>query len=81
MKPVWGKRFLRYAGLLLMGSALAGWAALPALAQEGSPDASTTPVGVLFRWLNFILVIGALAYLIIKFGAPYFRGHAESIAR
>jgi F-type H+-transporting ATPase subunit b len=81
MKPVWGKRFLRYAGLLMMGSALVGWAALPALAQEGSPDASTTPVGILFRWLNFILVIGALVYLIIKFGVPYFRGTAESIAR
>jgi F-type H+-transporting ATPase subunit b len=81
MKPVWGKRFLRYAGLLMMGSALVGWAALPALAQEGSPDASTTPVGILFRWLNFILVIGALAYLIVKFGGPYFRGNAESIAR
>jgi F-type H+-transporting ATPase subunit b len=81
MKPVRGKWFLRCAGLLMMFSAILAAAALPALAQENSPDASTTPIGIVFRWLNFILVIGALAYLIVKFGAPYFRGHAESIAK
>jgi len=81
MTPVWGKRFLRCAGLLMMFSAILAGAALPALAQENSPDASTTPIGIVFRWLNFILVIGALAYLIVKFGAPYFRGHSESIAK
>ena len=45
MKPVWGKRFLRCAGLLMMFAAILAGAALPALAQESSPDASTTPIG------------------------------------
>jgi len=81
MKPVWGKRLLRWAGLLMIGLALLAGASLPAMAQEGSPDPASMPIGIVFRWLNFVLVIGALAYLIIKFGAPYFRDHAESIAK
>ena len=34
-----------------------------------------------FRWLNFLLVFGAIAYAIVKFGAPYFRGRAGEIAK
>ncbi|HEY1866369.1 MAG TPA: ATP synthase F0 subunit B, partial [Candidatus Acidoferrales bacterium] len=36
--------------------------------------------GLVFRWLNFVLVMGGIAYLIGKFGAPYFRSHAQSIS-
>jgi len=57
------------------------FAALPALAAEdNAPDPANTPAGTIFRWLNFVLVMGGIAYLIGKFGAPYFRGHARSIA-
>jgi F0F1-type ATP synthase membrane subunit b/b' len=61
------------------------WSVLPALAQEteehaAGAEAAETPLGMAFRWLNFILVFGAIAYLIRKIGLPYFRGKAESIA-
>ena len=54
---------------------------LPALAQENGPDVTAMPVGTVFRWLNFLLVFGALAYLIAKFGGPYFRSRAHGIAK
>ena len=70
------------AGLLGIGIVLLGSIPLPVLAQENSPDAAAnTPVGTVFRWLNFLLVIGALAYLVVKFGAPYFRGRAAAIGK
>src|SRR5690348_10807761 len=65
-----------------VGIALLGTISLPVLAQESSPDAAAnTPVGTVFRWLNFLLVVGALAYLIAKFGAPYFRTRALTIGK
>lgn len=81
MKAVAGKWSLGRAAALSVGLALCGTMCLPALAQESSPDASSTPIGTLFRWLNFLLVVGAFAYLVVKFGAPYFRGRARAIAR
>jgi F0F1-type ATP synthase membrane subunit b/b' len=56
-------------------------AAAPALAQEGEASPADSPVGWVFRWLNFALVFGAIAYAIRKWGAPYFREHAEEISR
>jgi F0F1-type ATP synthase membrane subunit b/b' len=55
-------------------------ASLPMAAQDSAPNPADTPVGLVFRWLNFALVFGGLAYLVGKFGGPYFRGNAESIA-
>jgi F0F1-type ATP synthase membrane subunit b/b' len=56
-------------------------ASVPALAQENGPDVTTMPVGTVFRWLNFLLVFGVFAYLIAKFGGPYFRGRARGIGK
>jgi F-type H+-transporting ATPase subunit b len=54
---------------------------LPALAQEGQqPQPADTTTGLVFRWLNFALVLGALIWVIRKFGAPYFRGVARAIS-
>jgi F0F1-type ATP synthase membrane subunit b/b' len=61
--------------------AFLGAISLPALAQESSSDAASTPIGTVFRWLNFLLVVGGLAYLIGKFGGPYFRGRALAIGK
>ena len=81
MKTVPGRWSWVRAAVFRFGLALFGVASLPALAQESSPDAASMPIGTVFRWLNFLLVVGALAYLIGKFGAPYFRGRAQSIAQ
>jgi F-type H+-transporting ATPase subunit b len=50
-------------------------------AEEAAPDPADTATGTIFRWLNFLLVMGGIAYLIGKFGAPYFRSHAAGIAK
>ena len=50
-------------------------------AEEAAPDPADTATGMIFRWLNFLLVMGGIAYLIGKFGGPYFRSHAAGIAK
>ena len=70
-------RFARRIGAVIV--VLAALAA-PALAAEGaSPDAADTPTGVIFRWLNFVLVFGTLAYALARYGGPYFRGRGAEI--
>lgn len=55
--------------------------ALPALAAEGSePNPADTSLGVVFRWINFAIVFGAIAFLIAKHGGAFFRGNAKEIA-
>ena len=80
MKTVAGRCSLGRAAVLSAGVALFAFS-LPALAQESSPDVASMPIGTVFRWLNFLLVFGALAYLIAKFGAPYFRVRARAIGK
>jgi F0F1-type ATP synthase membrane subunit b/b' len=53
----------------------------PALAQEGEASPADSPIGWIFRWLNFALVFGGIAYAIRKWGTPYFRQQAEEISR
>ena len=80
-----GKWCLRRAGVRAVGSLLGvvllGMFSLPALAQEDSSDVANAPIGTVFRWLNFLLVFGVLAYAIVKYGAPYFRARAQSISK
>jgi F-type H+-transporting ATPase subunit b len=55
--------------------------AFPVLAAEGAaPDPADSPVGLIFRWLNFLIVFGAIAYLIAKHGGAFFRGNAKEIS-
>jgi F-type H+-transporting ATPase subunit b len=81
MKAFAGRSFLgRFGGLIIRG-ALLGAYALPTLAQESSPDAASMTMDTVFRWLNFLLVFGAIAYVIAKVFAPYFRTRAQGIAK
>ena len=55
--------------------------ALPLLAAEGAePDPAESTTGLIFRWLNFLIVFGGIAYLIAKRGGAFFRGNAKEIA-
>jgi F0F1-type ATP synthase membrane subunit b/b' len=56
-------------------------AAVPVFAQEGETSPAETTTGWVFRWLNFALVFGAIAYCIVKYAAPAFRIEAEEISR
>jgi F0F1-type ATP synthase membrane subunit b/b' len=54
---------------------------IPALAGEGTAEESGgLAPGVLFRWLNFAIVFGGIAYLIAKHGGSFFRANAKAIA-
>jgi F-type H+-transporting ATPase subunit b len=66
---------------LLVSSSLAAvlFASLPAAAAESGPNVADSPVGMFFRWLNFAIVFVTIVWVIRKFGAPYFRGHAREI--
>ncbi len=71
-----------------LGVAVIGWllifatAAIPAFAaDEAAPDPTDTPVGLVFRWINFLVVAGGIAYVMVKAGGPYFRGEAQSISK
>jgi F0F1-type ATP synthase membrane subunit b/b' len=55
--------------------------ALPVLAAESAePDPANSTTGLIFRWLNFLIVFGGIAYLIAKSGGAFFRGNAKEIA-
>jgi len=71
-------RYLRCLGSLITLMLLA---ALPVLAQEGEASPVDSPAGWIFRWLNFAIVFGAIAYLAWKKGGPYFRAQAEVISQ
>jgi len=71
-------RLLRNASLLAMFVLIA---ALPMLAEEGEASPVDSPTGWVFRWLNFAIVFGVVAYFAVKKGGPYFRRQAEEISR
>jgi F0F1-type ATP synthase membrane subunit b/b' len=55
--------------------------ALPALAADGAePDPADSTAGLIFRWLNFLIVFGGICYLIAKNGGAFFRNNAKEIA-
>jgi len=72
------RRFLAFASGALL---IFFFMALPGIAAEGAePDPADSPTGLIFRWLNFLIVFGGIAYLIAKHGGAFFRGHAKEIA-
>ncbi len=72
------RRFLAFASGVLL---IFFFMALPVLAAEGAePDPAESTTGLIFRWLNFLIVFGGIAYLIAKHGGAFFRGNAKEIA-
>ena len=66
----------RFATTIILVAALSA----PAFAADSaSPDVADSPAGLIFRWLNFILVFGGLAYILARYGGPYFRGRGAEI--
>jgi F-type H+-transporting ATPase subunit b len=54
---------------------------IPVLAAEAAePNPADSSAGLIFRWLNFALVFGGIAYLIKKHGAAFFGANAKAIA-
>jgi F0F1-type ATP synthase membrane subunit b/b' len=54
---------------------------LPMLAAEGAaPNPADSPAGTIFRWLNFALVFGGIAFLIAKNGGAFFSANARAIS-
>ena len=53
--------------------------AAPALAQE-SKSVTDAPIGQVFRWINFAIVLGLIVWGFSK-AVPYFRRHAEEISQ
>jgi F0F1-type ATP synthase membrane subunit b/b' len=47
---------------------------------EEQPDPLHTPAGKALRWVNFIIVLAAVGYFIVKKGGPAFRAHADEIS-
>ena len=72
------RRFLAFASGALL---IFFFTALPVLAAEGAePDPAESSTGLIFRWINFLIVFGGIAYLVAKHGGAFFRGNAKEIA-
>src|ERR1700733_3753780 len=54
--------------------------AAPIFAQESKPSPADAPIGQVFRWINFAIVLGLLIYGFRK-ALPYFRTHADEISQ
>jgi len=52
-------------------------AAMLQAAEEGNAGEQST--GTAFRWIHFVILAGALVYIIRRFGRPYFRSNADAI--
>lgn len=75
------KSFRRFLGFTSGSLLIFFFMALPVLAAEGAePDPADSTTGLIFRWLNFLIVFGGIGYLIAKHGGAFFRGNAKEIA-
>jgi F0F1-type ATP synthase membrane subunit b/b' len=75
-------KFRRHRMALASGALLGIlFSSFPALAAEGAaPNPADSPVGVIFRWINFALVFGGIAYLVAKHGGAFFSANARAIS-
>jgi F-type H+-transporting ATPase subunit b len=76
-------KFSKRSSLAILVIILAGvFAALPARAADeaANQDPAESPIGTVFKWLNFAVVFGAIGYLLVKKAPPMFRARADKIA-
>jgi F0F1-type ATP synthase membrane subunit b/b' len=76
-------RLFRRFSLAILAIVLTGaFAVLPARAagETVQQDPVESPVGTIFKWLNFAIVFGAIGYLLVKKAPPMFRARADQIA-
>ena len=76
-------KLLRWFSLVILTIVLTGaFAALPARAADeaAQQDPVESPLGTVFKWLNFAVVFGALGYLLARKAPPMFRARADQIA-
>jgi F-type H+-transporting ATPase subunit b len=48
-------------------------------AEEGATPAEESPVGTVFKWLHFLIVAGAMYWLVVKVLPPIIRRNADKI--
>jgi F-type H+-transporting ATPase subunit b len=77
---VWGldiaRRVAAMACLVLVSMLVAG---APVFAAEEGGSLVDSPTGTLFRWINFVIVAGVIAYFLAKAAGPAFRRNAADI--
>lgn len=71
-----GRNFAQTAGVFCVSILLT---AAPAFGQHTAAE-TESPVGHIFRWLNFAIVLGLLAWVVVKYGGPSFRNRAAGIS-
>jgi F-type H+-transporting ATPase subunit b len=55
-------------------------AAMPVLAAENPQEAADSTTGWVYRWLNFLIFVGIIAYFFWKKSPPFFRRRRQEIA-
>lgn len=74
--------FFRAAGAAFSVAVTVALTAAPALAQESgesAPAPENSPMGWVFRWLNFVIVFGVIAWALAKVAGPAFRARTNQI--
>ena len=75
------KSFRRFLPLAAGALLTCFFLVLPAIAAENAePDPADSTTGLIFRWLNFVIVFGGIAFLIARNGGAFFRGNAKEIS-
>jgi F0F1-type ATP synthase membrane subunit b/b' len=72
----------RLSQAILMLFLVGMFVALPARAADeaANQDPVESPIGTVFKWLNFAVVFGAIGYLLVKKAPAAFRARADKIA-
>lgn len=56
-------------------------ATVPAWAAPNPQQQAESVTGWIYRWLNFLIFFGAIAYMLYRYSPPYFRRRREAIVQ